>query len=138
MRMVLIGASQLAMATVRALLDERHEAVVIEKDAAVIEQLDKEYDCSFLCGDGAKPSVLQEIDPESTDALLCLTDNDTSNVLSAVVAMTMKFERVILRLEDPDLLSICKHLGLENVIVPDLRVAKELVAFAEASEKSKE
>jgi len=131
MRMVLIGASNLAMTTVGELLEAGHEVVVIDKDPEVIKQLDSDFDCSFLCGDGAKPKVLEEVDPSSTDALLCLSDDDTSNVLAAVVASSMEFDKVLLRLEDPDLLSICKQLGLENVIVPDRSISRELVAFVE-------
>lgn len=131
MRIVLLGASNLAMTTVRELLKGGHEVVVIDKDADVIESLDSDFDCSFFCGDGAKPSVLEEVDPASTDALLCLSDDDTSNVLAAVVAKTMEFDKVLLRLEDPDLLSICEQLGLENVIIPDRSISRQLVAFAE-------
>lgn len=131
MRIVLIGASSLTMAAVVKFLENGHEVVVIEKNPAVIEELDQDYDCSFYCGDGARPSVLEDVDPGSTDLLLCLSDDDTSNVLAAVVARSMDFGRVVLRLEDPDLLPICEQLELENVIVPDQRIASELQSFAE-------
>ena len=71
------------------------------------------------------------MDPDSTDLLICLSDDDTSNVLAAVVAKSMSFDRVVLRLEDDDLLSVCKQLELDNVIVPDERMAQQLVDFAE-------
>jgi len=67
--------------------------------------------------------------------LLCLSDDDTANVLAAVVARSMDFARVVLRLEDTDLLSICEQLGLENVIVPDQRVARELLTFLDARDE---
>ncbi|PLW70663.1 NAD-binding protein [Pseudohalioglobus lutimaris] len=131
MRAVLIGASRLAMATVTEMLEAGHEVVVIDKDERVIEDLEADFDCSFYCGDGAKPSVLEDVDPSNTDLLLCLSDDDTSNVLAAVVAKSLEFDRVVLRLDDPDLLSICEQLGLENVIVPDKRIACELLSFFE-------
>lgn len=131
MRVVIIGASRLAMASARTFLGEGHEVVIIEKDQAVIDRLDEEYDCSFYCGDGARPGVLEDMDPDSTDLLLCLADEDTSNVLAAVVAKSMSFDRVVLRLEDDDLLSVCEQLGLDNVIVPDERVAQQLLDFAQ-------
>jgi len=131
MRIVIIGASRLALASATAFLAESHEVVIIEKDQAVIDRLDEEYDCSFYCGDGAKPSVLEDMDPDSTDLLLCLSDDDTSNVLAAVVAKSMSFDRVVLRLEDDDLLPVCKQLELDNVIVPDERMAQQLLSFAE-------
>ncbi|GAB5452573.1 MAG: hypothetical protein Hals2KO_29010 [Halioglobus sp.] len=138
MRVVVIGASRLGMATVEEMLEAGHEVVVIDKDPAVIEELDDKFDCSFYCGDGAKPRVLEDVDPGSTDLLLCLADDDTSNVLAAVVATSMDFNRLVLRLDDPDLESICKQLGLENVIIPDRRVAGELLSFAEGDEECPE
>jgi hypothetical protein len=47
----------------------------------------------------------------------------------------MDFARVVLRLEDTDLLSICEQLGLENVIVPDQRVDRELLTFLDARDE---
>jgi trk system potassium uptake protein TrkA len=135
MRVVLIGASGLAMATVGEMLEAGHEVVVVDKDKEVIEELDEQFDCSFYCGDGAKPSVLEDVGPGNTDLLLCLSDDDTSNVLAAVVAKSMDFSRVVLRLEDTDLLSICDQLGLENVIVPDRRVARELLRFLDEGDE---
>ena len=135
MRVVLIGASGLAMATVGEMLEAGHEVVVVDKDKQVIEKLDDKFDCTFYCGDGAKPSVLKEVDPGNTDLLLCLSDDDTANVLAAVVAKSMDFSRVVLRLEDTELLSICEQLGLENVIVPDRRVAMELLRFLDEGDE---
>ncbi len=134
MRVVLIGASRLALASVEKFLEEGHEVVVIEKEQSVIDKLDDDYDCSFYCGDGAKPSVLEDVDPGSTDLLLCLSDDDTSNVLAAVVAKSMDFSRVVLRLESRELLPICDQLQLDNVIVPDQRIASELLSFAEGEQ----
>ncbi|MFC1579126.1 NAD-binding protein [Pseudomonadota bacterium] len=135
MRVVLIGASGLAMATVGEMLEAGHEVVVVDKDKEVVEELDEKFDCSFYCGDGAKPSVLEDVGPGNTDLLLCLSDDDTANVLAAVVAKSMDFSRVVLRLEDTDLLSICDQLGLENVIVPDRRVARELLRFLDEGDE---
>lgn len=131
MRIAIIGASGLALACVEAFLEAGHEVVVIEKEQSVIEQVDELFDCSFYCGDGAKPRVLEDIDPDNTDLLLCLSDDDTSNVLAAVVAKSMAFNRVLLRLEDRELLPICEQLELENIMVPNQRIASELLSFAE-------
>ncbi|MDX2464454.1 MAG: NAD-binding protein [Porticoccus sp.] len=135
MRVVLIGASGLGMATVAKMLEAGHEVVVVDKDKEIIEELDGKFDCSFYCGDGAKPSVLKEVDPGHTDLLLCLSDDDTANILAAVVAKSLDFGHVVLRLEDTDLLSICEQLGLENVIVPDQRVARELLRYLDEGDK---
>jgi len=138
MRVIIIGASRLALASVEKFLAAEHEVVVIEKDQSVIDELDAQFDCSFYCGDGAKPRVLEDVDPGNTDLLLCLADDDTSNVLAAVVAKTMDFDRIVLRLENKELLPICEQLELDNVIVPDQRIASGLLEFAEGEKERPE
>ena len=39
-----------------------------------IDELSDEMDCSFLQGDGSRPDILREVNPEQTDILFCLTD----------------------------------------------------------------
>ena len=77
------------------------------------------------------PRCWEDVDPGNTDLLLCLSDDDTSNVLAALVAKSMEFSRVLLRLENKDLLPICEQLELENIIIPNQRIATELLSFAE-------
>ena len=113
------------------LLEADHEIVVIDKDADIIEAISDDYDCSFVHGDGSRPSVLQDVDPASTDVLFCLADDDNANVLAAVVAKSMEFKRIVVRIEDLELLPVCKQLGLEHVIVPDRHVAEGLHKFLE-------
>ncbi len=130
MRVVIIGASTLGLTAADMLLKEGAEVVIVEKDGDVIEQYCEEYDCSFVHGDGSRPHVLEDVDPEHTDCLYCLSNDDTANILAGVLARKMSFDRVVVRIEEPELLSICDQLDLEHVIIPDRRVGRELVAFA--------
>jgi trk system potassium uptake protein TrkA len=136
LRIVLIGASTLALTATEALLAAGHQVVIVEKNREVIEEVSKDYDCSFIHGDGSRPHILEDVDPKHTDCLFCLSNEDTSNILAAVVARSLGFEKVVVRIEDRDLLPICTQLDLDHVIVPDKRVSRELVAFAEGNERA--
>jgi trk system potassium uptake protein TrkA len=134
----MIGASTLARTTAEMLLEDGAEVVIVEKDRETIDNLSGQYDCSFVHGDGARPHVLEDVDPEHTDCLFCVSRDDTANILAAVVARTMSFERVVVRIEDTELLPVCEQLELKHVIVPDRRVGRELVAFAGGDERALE
>jgi trk system potassium uptake protein TrkA len=136
LRIVLIGASTLARTTAAKFLEASHEVVIIEKDKQVIEDISEEYDCSFVHGDGSRPHILEDVDPGHTDCLFCLSNDDTANILAALVARTLDFKRVVVRVEDIELLPICTQLGLDNIIVPDQRVGRELLAFAEGDDRA--
>jgi trk system potassium uptake protein TrkA len=130
MRMAFVGASQLTVMAARLLVERGHEVVVIESDKATIERLSNELDCAFLHGDGSKPAVLREAGPKETDVLFCLTNNDQVNILAALIGRSLGFARVVPSIEDPELMSICHELGLEQTIIPDQTISRYLADIA--------
>ena len=48
MRAVFVGASPLAIATARYLMQRKHEVVIIEREKEVIDALIPELDCGYL------------------------------------------------------------------------------------------
>jgi trk system potassium uptake protein TrkA len=131
MRAVFVGASALAVMTARSLLKRKHEVVIIERDRERIDTLTTELDCGFLHGDGSKPAVLREADPEQTDVLFCLTDNDQSNIIASLVGRSLGFARVVTRIEDPAFEHICIELGLTDTIIPARTIGRYLADMFE-------
>jgi len=107
MRAVFVGAGSLTVNTARQLLGRGHEVVIIEMDREVIDALGGELDCGFLHGDGAKPVVLQEADPEHTDYLFCFTGSDQTNIIASLVGQSLGFRAVVPKIEDPEFDHIC-------------------------------
>jgi trk system potassium uptake protein TrkA len=126
MRAVFIGAGAIAVMTTRTLVKRGHEVVIIERDKGRIDALAEELDCGFIHGDGAKPAILREADPEHTDFLFCLTDNDQSNIIASLVGKSLGFKRMVTRIEDPEFEHICIGLGLEDTIVPARTIGRYL------------
>lgn len=126
MKIVMVGASSLAVFTAEVLLRRGDEVVVIDTDRENIRDLSERLDCAFILGDGTRPAVLQQVGPEDTDVLLCLTGNDRDNILAALVGRSLGFKRVVPKIEEQEFLHICTELGLSDTIVPDLSVARTL------------
>jgi len=131
MRAVFIGASVLAVTTARYLLKRGHEVVVIERDKEHIQELSLELDCGFIHGDGSKPAILREADPEYTDTLLCLTNSDQANIIASLVGRSLGFKRVVTKIDDPEFEHICLELGLEDTIIPARTVGRHLADMCE-------
>ncbi len=131
MRFVFIGSGTLTSLTVRMLARRGHEVVIIERDAAVIDSLREELDVGFIHGDGSRPAILREADPESTDMLFCLTKDDQSNIIGSLVARALGFRRVVTKIDDPELEHICAELGLADSLVPMHTVGRYLADLAE-------
>lgn len=126
MRIVFVGASKLAVATTKNLLQHSHEVVIIEMDEGVIQKLSDEIDCGFLHGDGSKPAILKEAGYEHTDFLFCMTGSDQMNIIASLVGRSLGFSKVITKIEDPELDHICTELGLENIIIPTRTISRYL------------
>jgi trk system potassium uptake protein TrkA len=131
MRAVMIGAGSLTLMTARLLLKHGHEVVIIDADKARLDSLATELDCGFLNGDGSKPAILREADPEHTDLLFCLTGNDQTNILASLVGRSLGFGRIVTRIDDSEFEHICIELGLENTIVPDRTIGRYLADLFE-------
>ncbi|NCA70321.1 MAG: TrkA family potassium uptake protein [Sphingobacteriia bacterium] len=134
MRFVFIGSATLAILTSRMLVERGNEVVIIERDAATIERLRDELDVGFIQGDGTRPAILREADPEATDLLFCLTRDDQSNIIASLVARSLGYRRVITKIEDPDLEHICAELGLADSLVPIHMLGRYLADMAEGQD----
>jgi len=134
MRIVFVGAGSAAVATARQLIGKGHEVVIIERDAARIQELSGELDCGFIHGDGTRPDILREADTGSIDVLLCLTAMDQENIISSLVGKVEKIPHVVTKIEDPQFEKVAIALGLENIVLPAQAMARQLVDIIESHE----
>jgi len=109
--------------------------VLIDKDRGTLDELADELDCGMIAGDGTLPSTLQSAYGDGSDALVALTNEDDVNILSAVVARSIGYERVIPQIVRHELLSVVDQLELDDRIAPHESVARAIVsALTEHSE----
>jgi len=134
MRFVFVGTGALAVLTARMLVARGHEVVMIEHDPERIAAVSTELDCGFINGDGTRPALLREVDPEHTDLLFCLTRDDQTNIITSLVARSLGFRRVVTKIEDPDLEHVCAELGLAGSMVPIGTVGRYLADMAEGQD----
>lgn len=126
MRAVIVGASSLSIMITKLLLVRGHEVVIIERNKERAETLADTLDCGVLYGDGSRPAILKEADPGHTELLFCLTGDDQANILASLVGRSLGFERVVTKIEDPELEHVCIELGLEETIIPSRTIGRFL------------
>ncbi|MGD8631758.1 MAG: NAD-binding protein, partial [Gammaproteobacteria bacterium] len=100
MRAIFVGASPLTVMTVQRLLKAGHDVVIIDTDEDKISGLSETLDCGFIHGDGSRPAVLEELSPDETDMLFCLSNDDQDNIIASLVGQTMQFSSVVTKIED--------------------------------------
>lgn len=134
MRAVFVGASALTVMTAMLLVQRGHEVVVIEQDKAKIDALHDQLDCGYLHGDGSKPGVLREADPQHSGFLFCLTGNDQTNIITALAGRSLGFGRVIAKIDDAEFEHVCLELGLSDVIIPARTIGRHLAEMVEGQD----
>jgi trk system potassium uptake protein TrkA len=136
MRIVFVGTSKMALTSARALIEDGHEIVFVEKDMEKIDQLSDEMDCGFVHGDGSTPDILKEVGPKQTDFLFCMTSNDQDNIIAGLVGRSLGYSKIITKIEDFAYEHICTELGLEDVIVPTRTISRYLVDMIKGRDAS--
>ncbi len=134
MRVVFIGASELAIHAANILIKRGDEVAIIEKKKEKIENLSDQLDCSFLHGDASKPAILNETAPKKTDVLFCLANNDRVNIIASLIGKNLGFKRVVTKIEDAELEDICLELGLEDTIIPSQTIGRFLADLVRGPE----
>jgi trk system potassium uptake protein TrkA len=131
MRIVIIGASAVGVATARLLVEHKHEVVIVEQDKQRIDDLGGELDCGFIHGDGSRPRILREAGPEASDALLCLSTDDQVNIIASLVGRSLGFGEIVTKISDQEFEHICTELGLDHTISADQVTARRLLDTVE-------
>ena len=126
MRIVIVGGSKFGVATAEQLIEKGHEVVLIDKDRTKLETLSERLDCGMIQGDGSSPKMLREAFASKDDVLIALTNASDDNILTALVARSVGFSRVIPQIIEADLLEVCVELDLKDTITPHVTVARSL------------
>ncbi|MBT9383231.1 Trk system potassium transporter TrkA [Pseudooceanicola sp. CBS1P-1] len=120
-RVVLVGGGNVGLTVARALEQKgrRVRAKVIEKNRAVAERAADGLERTIvLHGDGLDSALLAEAGISRADAVLCVTDDDKTNMLTAVRAKNLGCPMSIVLINDPTLTSLMAPLGVDAYINP--------------------
>lgn len=120
-RVVIIGGGNVGLAVARALETraDRVRAKVIEKSRKQAERAADALERTIvLNGDGLDSALLAEANISRADAVLCVTDDDKTNMLAAVRAKTEGCPMAIALINDPTLSPMMGALGIDAYINP--------------------
>ncbi|RFP89129.1 Trk system potassium transporter TrkA [Rhodobacteraceae bacterium 63075] len=120
-RVVIIGGGNVGLSVAQALekSDMRIRAKVIEKNRSIAEvAADALEKTIVLNGDGLDAALLAEANIDRADAVLCVTDDDKTNLLAAVRAKSEGCPMAIALVNDPTLLPLMGPMGIDAHINP--------------------
>ena len=120
-RVVILGGGNVGQTVAKRLESQsrRIRAKVIEKSRKVAERAADVLERTIvLNGDGLDSALLAEAGIARADAVLCITDDDKTNMLAAVRAKNLGCPMAIALINDPTLVPLMGPLGIDAYINP--------------------
>jgi trk system potassium uptake protein TrkA len=117
MYIIVVGGGRVGYYLSKALLDEGHEVLLVEKDAPICEAVTEELGSVCIRGDGCEAATLAEAGTDRADMLIAVTGDDEDNLV-ACQAAKHKFNvpRTIARIGNPQNETLFKKLGIDVTI----------------------
>ncbi len=117
MYIIVIGGGRVGYYLVKALLNEGHEVIVVEKNATICETINEELGSVCIRGDGCEATVLTEVGTDRADMLIAVTGDDEDNLVACQVAKHMfNVPRTIARIRNPRNEILFKKLGVDVTV----------------------
>ncbi|GGE24840.1 Trk system potassium transport protein TrkA [Primorskyibacter flagellatus] len=120
-RVIIVGGGNVGLAVAQHLEKKGRgiRAKVIEKDRKIAERAADALERTIvLNGDGLDKTLLAEAGVTRADAILCVTDDDKTNMLAAVRAKASGCDMAIALINDPTLVPLMAPLGIDAHINP--------------------
>jgi len=117
MYIIIIGGSRVGYYLARALLDEGHEVLIVEKNASFCDIINEEMGSVCVRGDGCEAATLDDVGTGRADMFVAVTGDDEDNLVACQVAK-YKFNvpRTIARIRNPQNEAIFKKLGVDVTV----------------------
>jgi trk system potassium uptake protein TrkA len=117
MYIIIVGGGQVGYYLAKALLDEGHELLVLEKDAARTAFICNELGSVAVRGDGCEMTTLAEAGAGRADMFIAVTGEDEDNLVSCQAAKhKFNVPRTVARVNNPKNVVIFKKMGIDVTI----------------------
>ena len=116
MYIIVAGAGLIGYQVTRELIENRHDVVVIDRQADVCESMYSETGAIAICGNATDINILEEAGANKADALLCLMRSAADNIACSLVARSLKIPNIIARLRNPRYEDSYKLAGVTTIV----------------------
>ncbi len=117
MYIIVVGGGRVGYYLTRGLLDEGHEVLLVEKEAATCEAIIDEIGSVCVHGDGCEVATQTEVGTDRADMLIAVTGDDEDNLVACQVAKhKFNVPRTIARIKNPKNEPLFKKLGVDITV----------------------
>jgi trk system potassium uptake protein TrkA len=127
MYIIVIGGGKVGFFLTKALLEEGHEVVVLEKDYARTDFIAGELGGVAIRGDGCELATLSEVGAGRAEMFIAVTGDDEDNLVACQIAKhRFNAPVTVARVNDPNNELIFKKLGIDVPISSTLEILEHI------------
>lgn len=117
MYIIIVGGGRLGYFLLKAVLNEGHETLVLEKDPRICKTITDELGSVCFRGDGCEAATQGEVGVGRADMLVAVTGDDEDNLVACQVAKhKYNVPRTIARIRNPQNADLFKKLGVDVTV----------------------
>lgn len=135
MRILIIGAGSTGSHLAKLLSGKGHEVIIVDTNENKIENVQKEADVQAYKRDATDVSLYEELDLETIDVVVAVTDKDEVNLLVATLARESGVPKVIARVRSPQIAKLLRKMGIEDVFNPPTLIANLIYSTIEGKRR---
>ncbi len=126
---IILGGGKLAVKTAR-LLSAKHRIKLVEKDEdKCIKLVDEIPEVIIIHGDGRDTELLRDEGLDRMDAMIALTGNSETNIISCLNAKNCGVKKTIAAVENMDYIHLSQNIGVDTLINKKLIAASFIFKY---------
>lgn len=136
--LLLIGGGAIAEEVARSMLQDNSDTLlkIMEDDYNRVEKLSEEFNnIEILCGDTMDPEIMNASLVSDAAAIIAVTNNDKTNILSCLLAKGYGAKRVIAMISDTSNMQLCRTLGINTVMDSRMAVVSKILHYIQNGEE---
>jgi len=127
MYIVIVGAGGIGKRlTERALQDENHNVIVIDKNQDRCEEIARKYDAVAINADATQEETLDESEVKKADVLVTTTDDDAINLMVCSLAKNKGVKNLVSVVNQEESKPMYMEKGIKMIKSPNLVMAEHL------------
>jgi len=135
---MIVGGGSIAYYLARHLCELNVDLKIVEIDPKRCEGLADAYPkATIINADGTNQTMLEEEGLGETDAVVALTGIDEENIVISMFSMLKGVNKVITKVNRPNLIQILESIGIESIISPKEITANTILQYVRAKQNSK-
>ncbi|CAJ35651.1 potassium channel family protein [Methanocella arvoryzae] len=126
MYIIIIGLGGIGRSLAKIAVAEKHNVMVIDRNAERTENMALKYDLVGITGDASMLSTLEEANISEADAVICTTGDDNVNLMVVLKALELGIKTVTTVVNEQENIEIFKKTGAIIHKDPDAIVAENI------------